>query len=85
MINIHVHPTNPQLVFRYFSCIIIGEIRRAFTELWGTDDSGVEIPVCWLSGLVSVEVASTGPVVSLVLDNNWLKRAGARGNTKLND
>jgi len=65
-VQLNVQPTDSRKIF------------RAFTELWGTDSNGAEIPVCWLSGLVNVEAASTGPVVSLELDTNWLHKAGAR-------
>jgi len=66
LVQINVQPTNSRKLF------------RVYTELWGTDANGASIPVCWLSGLVNVEVAATGPALSLELDVNWLKRAGAR-------
>jgi len=50
---------------------------RAYTELWGTDSNGKEIPVCWLAGMVVIEEVANSPAVILELDINWIKRAGA--------
>jgi len=53
------------------------KLYRAFTELWGVNSAGVEVPVCWLGGLVDVQMVAESYAISLELDVNWLKRAGA--------
>lgn len=51
------------------------------TEVWGTDETGTLVPVCWLSSMVDA-AAGTDPTAGetalpLALDVRWLNRVGA--------
>jgi len=59
-----------------------GDQLRAYAEVSGVNpETKKSIPVCWLGGIVTVE----NNAVTLELDTNWLKLAGATGPLTLNN
>jgi len=51
---------------------------RVFTELYGTDSAGNEVAVCWLGGMVDVKQINNEQILTLEVNKNWLKMAGAK-------
>ena len=51
-----------------------GQHYRAYAQLWGHDQSGREIPVAWLGGMVTPANGAIG----LEFDSRWIALAGAR-------
>jgi len=51
---------------------------RAYAEIYGTDASGQEVAICWLSSMVNPTTVNSQLVVSLSLDLSWVVKAGAK-------
>jgi len=51
---------------------------RVYTELYGTDSNGNEVAVCWLGGMVDVMQIHNQQILTLEVNKNWLKMAGAK-------
>ncbi|USJ02156.1 conditioned medium factor [Xanthomonas prunicola] len=47
---------------------------RVFTQVWGTDAKGKDIPVAWIGGMLTPQQGQ----LPLSLDERWIARAGAR-------
>jgi len=55
----------------------IGTEVKAYSEVWGLDHNGAEIPICWIGGFTKVTQKSSLAYVPLELNLNWVKMAGA--------
>ena len=51
-----------------------GQHYRAYAQLWGRDDSGSDVAVAWLGGMVTPKNGA----VALEFDSRWIAVAGAR-------
>lgn len=52
---------------------------RAYTEVWGKDSKGNDVPIAWLSSMVNPHEYQNHPVVTLELDLQWVAKAKAQG------
>ncbi|MEO6710520.1 MAG: choice-of-anchor X domain-containing protein, partial [Planctomycetota bacterium] len=59
--------------------IATGSERRLHVsaEVWGRDERGEQVPVCWLSKMLSPQVSGITWQLPLVLDLDWLEYAAA--------
>eukprot|EP00698_Gefionella_okellyi_P016907 TRINITY_DN4886_c0_g1_i1.p1 TRINITY_DN4886_c0_g1~~TRINITY_DN4886_c0_g1_i1.p1 ORF type:complete len:678 (-),score=155.19 TRINITY_DN4886_c0_g1_i1:126-2159(-) len=49
-----------------------------YSEVWGSDAAGQLVPVAWMGGMTDIELTTTGQhVFNLLLDKDWLRKAGA--------
>jgi len=57
----------------------VNPLYTVYTEVWGTDGSGNEIPVCWLSTMAPVKsLGNQQYTVELELNMKWVSWANAR-------
>jgi hypothetical protein len=64
---------------------VVGAPRRvhASAEVWGRDDAGAEVPVCWISRIDEPEIRGASARVPLELDLRWLDVARAHAPLEL--
>jgi len=49
-----------------------------YAEVWGVDDNGQEVPICWLSSANTVQQVNGQSVLTLELDLKWVSLANAK-------
>jgi hypothetical protein len=58
---------------------------RAYAQVWGKNDSGQDVPIAWVSGMVPVQQNRGGASMQLALDARWLDLASASAPFSLRD
>jgi len=57
----------------------LGAKVRAYAEVWGTDNSGLEyLPIAWIQAMVDVEQKGNREVITMELNKKWIQLAKAQ-------